>query len=88
MGSKTLVEYVARQYIKTVSKKGQVVIPTDIRRRMGIRRRVLFKEEQGRVLLEPIATMEEAFGAGGEIMYQVAREISQERRREAKLEET
>ena len=76
-----------RQYVKTVSKKGQVVIPAEIRRRIGIKRKVLFKEEKGKVLIEPLSSMEEAFGAGGKIMYAVAEDISKERRKEAELEE-
>ena len=76
----------AKQYVKTVSRKGQVVIPAEVRRRMGIGRKVLFKEEGGKVLIEPLLTMEEAFGAGGKVMYDVAREISGERRREAEHE--
>jgi AbrB family looped-hinge helix DNA binding protein len=78
---------VTRQYVKTVSKKGQVVIPADIRRRMGIKRKVLFTEEKGKILIEPLLSMEEAFGTGGKVMYEVATEISKERRAEAKLED-
>ncbi len=77
-----------RQYVKTVSKKGQVVIPADIRRRMNIRRKVLFTEEKGKILIEPLLSMEEAFGTGGRVMYVVAKEISKERRAEAKFEDT
>ncbi len=77
----------ARQYVKTVSKKGQVVIPAEIRRRMGIKRKVLFTEEKGRVLIEPLLSMDDAFGTGGREMYAVAKEISKDRRAEAKLED-
>lgn len=75
-----------KHYVKTVSRKGQVVIPADIRRRLGLKRKIIFKEEQGKVSIEPIIGMEDAFGAGGEVMYEVAVEISEDRRREVEHE--
>jgi len=77
---------VTSEYVKTVSRKGQVVIPAQIRRRLGVKKKVLFREQAGKVVIEPVTTMEEAFGAGGATMYSVAREISAERRKEAELE--
>ncbi len=76
-----------KQYVKTVSRKGQVVIPAVLRKRLGIKRKILFKEEDGKVVIEPATAMEDAFGAGGAAMYEVAREISEERRNEAAVED-
>ena len=70
-----------------VSEKGQVVIPVEIRRKLGIRRQVAFIDEENRVTLVPITPMEEAFGVDGDVMREVAREISEARRREMRLEE-
>lgn len=69
-----------------VSSKGQVVIPVEIRKKFSIKKMVAFKEERGRIYIEPVMTMEDAFGIDGEGMYEVAREISRARRKEIELE--
>jgi AbrB family looped-hinge helix DNA binding protein len=69
-----------------VSSKGQVVIPIEMRKRFKIKRMVTFREERGRIYLEPLTSFEDAFGLDGEGMYEVAREISRARRKETKLE--
>ncbi|MFN3655364.1 MAG: AbrB/MazE/SpoVT family DNA-binding domain-containing protein [Candidatus Nitrosotenuis sp.] len=69
-----------------VSSKGQVVIPVEIRRKFNIKKMVSFKERDGKVYIEPVMTMEDAFGIDGEGMYEVAREISRARRKEIELE--
>jgi len=69
-----------------VSSKGQVVIPVEMRRKFNIKKMVAFKEERGRIYVEPVMTMEDAFGIGGKGMYEVAREISKDRIKEIKLE--
>lgn len=69
-----------------VSSKGQVVIPVKMRRKFNIKKMVAFKEERGRIYIEPVMTMEDAFGIDGEGMYEVAREISRARRKEIELE--
>lgn len=69
-----------------VSTKGQVVIPAEIRKKFNIKKMVAFKEHQGKVYIEPVMTMEDAFGIDGESMYEVAREISKARRKEIRLE--
>ena len=69
-----------------VSTKGQVVIPVEIRRKFNIKKMVAFKEHKGKVYIEPVMTMEDAFGIGGEGMYEVAREISKDRINEIELE--
>jgi len=75
------------RYIVKVSEKGQVVIPVKIRRKFRIRREVAFIDEEDRVMLIPITPMEEAFGIDGDIMREIAREITEARRRELRLEE-
>jgi AbrB family looped-hinge helix DNA binding protein len=69
-----------------VSSKGQVVIPAQLRRRLKISRTVMIEEENGRIVLEPSASMEEAFGSGGKEMRHVAIEISRDRRAEVESE--
>jgi AbrB family looped-hinge helix DNA binding protein len=70
------------QKLAKVSSKGQVVIPAKLRRRLKISRTVMIKEESGRIIMEPSATMEEAFGTGGKEMHEIAVEISKDRRKE------
>ena len=74
------------QKLARVSSKGQVVIPAKLRRRLNISRTVMIKEENGRIILEPSMSMEEAFGTGGKEMRQVTIDISKERRREVESE--
>lgn len=70
-----------------VSRKGQVVIPIELRRKFGIKREVAFIEEDNKVTVVPMIAMEDAFGIDGEVMREVAREISISRRMELELEE-
>jgi len=70
------------RYTMKVSKKGQVVIPARIRRKFRIKREVAFTNEGDKMTLVPIIPMEEAFGIDGEVMREIAREISEARRRE------
>jgi AbrB family looped-hinge helix DNA binding protein len=74
------------QKLARVSSKGQVVIPAHLRRKLKISRTVMITEENGKIVLEPSMSMEEAFGTGGKIMRQVAREISRDRRKEVESE--
>jgi AbrB family looped-hinge helix DNA binding protein len=70
------------QKIVPVSSKGQVVIPAPLRKKFKIGRAVVIKDEGGRILVVPSLSMEDSFGAGGDDMKDVAREISRDRRRE------
>ena len=70
------------QKLAKVSSKGQVVIPAKLRRKLRISRIVMIKEENGRIVLEPSMSMEEAFGTGGKEMRAAAVEISADRRKE------
>lgn len=69
-----------------VSSKGQVVIPAALRKKFKIGRAVVVDEEGGRIIIEPSRSMQESFGAGGEQMLEVAREISKDRRKEVESE--
>lgn len=50
--------------IVRVSKKGQATIPKELRERFGIEApgRVLFREEAGKIVVEPLPTVEEMQG--------------------------
>jgi AbrB family looped-hinge helix DNA binding protein len=74
------------QKLAKVSSKGQVVIPAKLRRQLRISRTVMIKEQDGKIILEPSTTMEEAFGTGGKEMRLVAMEISRDRRKEVESE--
>lgn len=74
------------QKLARVSPKGQVVIPAKLRRRLKISRTVMMREEDGKIILEPSISMEEAFGTGGNEMRELAKRISRDRRREVELE--
>jgi AbrB family looped-hinge helix DNA binding protein len=69
-----------------VSQKGQVVIPAALRKKHKIGRAVIIEEVDGKITIEPSQLMEESFGAGGDAMLEVAREISRDRRREVESE--
>lgn len=72
----------SKEYVVRVSKKGQIVIPAEIRRVFGIRDRVVVRVEDGEIKIIPVKPMEELFGVDGEAMKRVALEISRERLRE------
>lgn len=74
------------QKLVPVSSKGQVLIPARIRQKHKISKRVLIKEEKGKIILEPAKSMEESFGEGGEAAREAAIEISIDRRKEVESE--
>ena len=74
------------QKLARVSPKGQVVIPAKLRRSLKISRTVMMREEDGKIVLEPSISMEEAFGTGGKEMRELAKRISKDRRKEVELE--
>lgn len=69
-----------------VSSKGQVVIPAPLRKALKIKRTVIIRQEDGKIVLEPSSSMEEAFGTGGKEMVDAAMEIIQDRRKEVESE--
>jgi AbrB family looped-hinge helix DNA binding protein len=69
-----------------VSQKGQVVIPAALRKKHKIGRAVFIEEVDGKITIEPSQSMDESFGADGDAMLEVAREVSRERRREVESE--
>jgi AbrB family looped-hinge helix DNA binding protein len=70
------------QAVARVSRKGQVVIPAELRKKLNITRLVVIREEGGKVVMEPVMSMEDAFGIDGDKMREVAKEISRDRRAE------
>ena len=72
--------------IAKVSSKGQIVIPADIRKKLGSPKAMTIEERNGRVILVPTLTFQEAFGVDGKAGAQIASEISKDRRREVESE--
>lgn len=75
----------------TITEKGTVTIPAEIRKKYKLRKgsRVEFIETEEGVLLVPVIPLEELFGAdkaAKEKVYQIIRELEEERRREASEE--
>ena len=56
----------SEEYIRTVTTKGQVTIPAEVRRLLEVKPgdQVVFRVNEGAVELEPVSvTLEDAFGA-------------------------
>jgi AbrB family looped-hinge helix DNA binding protein len=75
----------------TVTQKGTVTIPVEIRRKYKLKRgsRIKFVEADEGVLLVPAIPLEQLFGADKaikETVYQMIRELQEERRKEASEE--
>jgi len=68
----------------TITGKGTVTIPAEIRRKYGLKKgsRVKFIETDGGILLVPIIPLENLFGVdreAKETVYQMIRELQEER---------
>jgi AbrB family looped-hinge helix DNA binding protein len=74
------------QKLVPVSSKGQVVIPAKIRSKLGDPKTMRVHEKDGKVILEPVLSFKEAFGTGGKAAAEIAKEISEDRRREVESE--
>lgn len=75
----------------TITEKGTVTIPAEVRRKYKLRKgsRVKFIETDEGILLVPVIPLKDLFGAdknSKEIVYQMIRELQEERRREASEE--
>jgi AbrB family looped-hinge helix DNA binding protein len=75
----------------TITEKGTVTIPAEIRRKYGLKKgsRVKFIETDEGILLVPIIPLEDLFGVdrdAKETVYRMVRELQEERRREASEE--
>ena len=75
------------RYIVKVSKKGQIVIPAKIRRKYNITEKVVVTAGREGIKITPVIPLEELFGADGQVMRQIAKEIVEERRKEIRREE-
>ena len=76
----------------TITEKGTVTIPADIRKKYRLRRgsRVKFIETDEGVLLVPAIPLEDLIGADKaikETVYQMIKELQEERRKESSEEE-
>ena len=76
----------------TITEKGTVTVPSEIRKKYRLKKgsRVEFVETDEGVLLVPVVPLENLFGADRdqkETVYQMIRELQEERRREASEEE-
>jgi len=74
------------EYILKVSRKGQIVIPVEVRRKFKIGSKVILKIDNEEIKLVPFIDMKEAFGIDGEKMLEVAKSILRDKERELKLE--
>ncbi len=72
------------RFIVKVSRKGQVVIPIEIRRKYNIRDKVIIKADEEGIKIIPLIPLEEMFGVDGDIMKNIAKEIVEERLKEIK----
>lgn len=56
----------SQEYISTITSKGQVTVPVEIRRALGLKPqdKIIFRVVQGKVEVEPLPmTLEEAYGS-------------------------
>jgi AbrB family looped-hinge helix DNA binding protein len=75
----------------TITEKGTVTIPAEVRKKYGLKKgsRVKFVETDGGILLVPVIPFEELLGADKNVkktVYQMIKELQEERRREASEE--
>jgi len=74
------------RFVVKVSKRGQIVIPAEIRRMFNIRDRVVIRVDGEVIKVIPFMSLEELFGVDGDVMKVVAREIVEERMEEIRRE--
>lgn len=75
------------EYTSTVTEKGTVTLPADIRRRYSLRKgsKVRILEDEKGILIIPIPRLEDLFGSDPS-MRGVAEAISEGRRKDVELE--
>ena len=73
-------------HVVKVSRKGQIVIPADIRKRYRIKDRVVVKADSEGIKIIPLIPLEELFGVDGDAMKSIAKEIVEERAEERRRE--
>ena len=78
---------VSLRFVMKVSRKGQVVIPAEVRKRFNIKNKVVIEVSGEGIRIIPLRSLEELFGIDGDVMREVAREIVKERLEEVKREE-
>ena len=86
-----IIRYGENSLSYTITEKGTVTIPAEIRRKYHLRKgsRVEFVETDEGVMIVPVVPLEDLFGADKdkkEIVYRMIRELQDERRKEASEE--
>jgi len=77
----------SKSYIMSVTRKGQVTIPTDLRKKYKIKDKVLVLDEGNHIMIIPIHNLEDLFGIDKEIGIEIAKELQRDKKREVALEE-
>jgi AbrB family looped-hinge helix DNA binding protein len=82
---------VTKDFTGTITEKGKITIPAEIRKKYKLRKgsRVRFVETEEGILIVPIIPFEELFGIdkdAKEIIFEMIRELQEERKRQASLE--
>ena len=77
------------KYTSTVTEKGMITLPADIRRKYSIKKgsKVTLTDEEKGILITPIPKLEDLFGIDPS-MKEVAKAISEGRREEIQHEDT
>ncbi len=76
-----------QRYIVKVTKKGQVTIPIQIRKKYRIKDKVAILDEGDKILIIPVYNLENLFGIDKEKGAEIARELLEDKKREIDLEE-
>ena len=76
-----------KKYVVKVTKKGQITIPIDIRKKYNIRDRVAVLDEDGRITIIPVYDLEALFGIDKGKGIEMAKEHLRDKKREIELEE-
>jgi AbrB family looped-hinge helix DNA binding protein len=86
-----MYKYGEKDLSYTITEKGTVTIPAEVRKKYKLRKgsRVKFIETDEGILLVPVIPLEELFGTDKnvkKIVHQMIKELQEERRREASEE--
>ncbi|MGQ4833915.1 MAG: AbrB/MazE/SpoVT family DNA-binding domain-containing protein [Candidatus Asgardarchaeia archaeon] len=70
-----------------VTRKGQITIPIEFRRKYNIKDEVAIIDDDGKLLIIPVYDLEDLFGVDGENGLKIAKELLRDKQREIELEE-
>jgi AbrB family looped-hinge helix DNA binding protein len=69
--------------VVSVTKKGQATIPKRLRKKYGIKDKILFEENEKGILIKPVPSPSEEFGSlKGALKGKTARELLEDSRKE------